>query len=254
MTQYMNWRWIFWIVSAADAFVQMLAFLFLQETYPPKILKVKARKLRKETGNKSLRTEYERPDQTFAQVLRKNLMRPFIMLFTQPAIQITALYRGYLYGLMYLVYVHRFPTQLSAIKILQLSFVSTCLGGAVWPRTWPSKSQLPFTRNWVCAWATGVRPHDRQGNYSPTQDHTPSHLVKKTSPGLCFTEKTLFSSRSTGVSGSPHVSNRINHTSWTGVVRGISAPSTPLDYSQHRSRNLCGRADSFLPMCADLHR
>ncbi|KAF7549924.1 hypothetical protein G7Z17_g6051 [Cylindrodendrum hubeiense] len=87
----------------ADALVQILAFLFLQETYAPKILKVKAKKLRKETGNQSLHTEYERPDQTFAQALSKNLMRPFIMLFTQPAIQITALYRAYLYGLMYLV-------------------------------------------------------------------------------------------------------------------------------------------------------
>ncbi|KAH7121926.1 major facilitator superfamily domain-containing protein [Dactylonectria estremocensis] len=103
LTQYMNWRWIFWIVSALDAVVQVLAFLFVQETYPPKILKVKAKKLRKETGNIALHTEYERPDQTFAQSLRKNLMRPFIMLFTQPAIQITALYRAYLYGLMYLV-------------------------------------------------------------------------------------------------------------------------------------------------------
>ncbi|KAL6409004.1 fluconazole resistance protein [Ilyonectria robusta] len=113
----MNWRWIFWIVSAADALVQVLAFLFLQETYPPKILKVKAKKLRKETGNKSLRTEYERPDQTFSQSLRKNLMRPFIMLFTQPAIQITALYRAYLYGLMYLVYVDPIPVSCLLLTI-----------------------------------------------------------------------------------------------------------------------------------------
>jgi MFS family permease len=105
LTQYMNWRWIFWVVSIADAVVQVLAFLFLSETYPPKILKVKADRLRKETGNKALRTEFENPDRTFFQSLRKNLMRPFIMLFTQPAIQITALYRAYLYGLMYLVYV-----------------------------------------------------------------------------------------------------------------------------------------------------
>ncbi|RSL69002.1 hypothetical protein CEP54_002574 [Fusarium duplospermum] len=103
LTQYMNWRWVFWVVSMADALVQILAFLFLNETYPPKILKKKADKLRKETGNKALHTEYENPDRTFLQSLRKNLMRPFIMLFTQPAIQITALYRAYLYGLMYLV-------------------------------------------------------------------------------------------------------------------------------------------------------
>ncbi|KAF4971970.1 hypothetical protein FZEAL_9708 [Fusarium zealandicum] len=103
LTQYMNWRWVFWVVSMADAVVQILAFLFLQETYPPKILKLKADRLRKETGNKALHTEFENPDRTFLQSLRKNLMRPFIMLFTQPAIQITALYRAYLYGLMYLV-------------------------------------------------------------------------------------------------------------------------------------------------------
>ncbi|KAI9167941.1 Efflux pump vrtL [Paramyrothecium foliicola] len=103
LTQYMNWRWVFWVVSMADAGVQILAFLFLNETYAPKILGVKAKRLRKETGNKSLHTEYENPDRTFPQLLRKNLMRPFIMLFTQPTIQLTGLYRAYLYGLMYFV-------------------------------------------------------------------------------------------------------------------------------------------------------
>ncbi|KAI8250094.1 Efflux pump vrtL [Colletotrichum sp. SAR 10_77] len=91
------------LISIADAVVQILAFLFLSETYAPKILAVKAKKLRKVTGNKNLRTEYERPDRTFSQTLAKNLVRPFRMLFTQPALQITALYRAYLYGLMYLV-------------------------------------------------------------------------------------------------------------------------------------------------------
>jgi MFS family permease len=103
LTQYLNWRWIFWTVSIADALVQILACLFLPETYTPKILLLKARRLRKETGNDKLLTEYERPDRTFGQTLRKNLVRPFIMLFTQPALQVTALYRAYLYGLMYLV-------------------------------------------------------------------------------------------------------------------------------------------------------
>ncbi|KAI6760398.1 hypothetical protein HG530_009258 [Fusarium avenaceum] len=104
LTQYMNWRWIFWTVSIADAVVQVLAFLFLQETYPPKILKLKARRLRKLTGNKLLHTEFEQRDRNFVSLLFQNLKRPFIMLFTQPAIQITALYRAYLYGLMYLVF------------------------------------------------------------------------------------------------------------------------------------------------------
>lgn len=99
----MDWRWIFWVVSIADAVVQVLAFLFLPETYRPKILAVKARQLRKYTGNKELRTEYDQPDRTFGQLITKSLARPMIMLFTQPTIQLTGLYRAYLYGLMYLV-------------------------------------------------------------------------------------------------------------------------------------------------------
>jgi MFS family permease len=103
LTQYLNWRWIFWTVSIADAAVQILAFLFLPETYAPKILLVKARKLRKETGNTHLRTEYEQPDQSFIRSFGNALQRPLIMLLTQPALQVTAGYRAYLYGLMYLV-------------------------------------------------------------------------------------------------------------------------------------------------------
>lgn len=103
----MDWRWIFWVVSIADGVVQVLAFLFLPETYAPKILSTRAKFLRDITGNKELHTEHEQPDRTFAQILSKNLKRPFIMLFTQPTIQITGLYRAYLYGLMYLVYVYR---------------------------------------------------------------------------------------------------------------------------------------------------
>ncbi|KAK1456720.1 MFS multidrug transporter [Colletotrichum cuscutae] len=100
---YLSWRWIFWTVSIADAVVQILAFLFLSETYDPKILAIKAKMLRNKTGNANLRTEFDRPDRTFGQTLRKNLVRPFRMLFIQPALQITAVYRAYLYGLMYLV-------------------------------------------------------------------------------------------------------------------------------------------------------
>lgn len=103
LTQYMDWRWIFWVVSIADAVVQVLAFLFLPETYRPKILLSKAKKLRKETGNQYLKTEHEKNNRSFWKLLGQSLARPMIMLLTQPTIQLTGLYRAYLYGLMYLV-------------------------------------------------------------------------------------------------------------------------------------------------------
>ena len=99
----MSWRWVFWIVSMADALVQILAFLFLRETYAPKILADRKKKLKRQSGNNLLRTEYDCPDRTLGQVVRKNFIRPFRMLFTEPAIQALALYRAYQYCLMYLV-------------------------------------------------------------------------------------------------------------------------------------------------------
>ncbi|KAF2222840.1 major facilitator superfamily domain-containing protein [Elsinoe ampelina] len=103
MTQYTSWRWVFWVVSIADVVVQVLATLFLPETYAPALLAKKVKKLKKQTGNKNLRTKWQNPEHGMLHILRKNLVRPFIMLGTQPAIQVMALYRAYLYGLMYLV-------------------------------------------------------------------------------------------------------------------------------------------------------
>ncbi|KAH0565208.1 hypothetical protein GP486_001391 [Trichoglossum hirsutum] len=109
ITMKATWRWVFYATSIACALVQGIGLLYLRETYPPKILLRKARKLRKETGNRDLRTEYEQPDKTLVKTLRTSLVRPFKLLGTQPIIQALALYMAYLYGLMYLV-LSTFPT------------------------------------------------------------------------------------------------------------------------------------------------
>lgn len=163
LTQYMSWRWIFWIVSMADAVVQILAFLFLRETYAPKILATKKKMLQRESHNQMLYTEYDEPDRTFLQLLRKNLVRPFRMLFTQPAIQAVALYRGYQYGLMYLVYV--FPQHrghwVRALTQLQSGIISNGLGGEVWPEQRTRQLELHLTRSRLCNWAAVLRSAHR---------------------------------------------------------------------------------------------
>ncbi|KAK2736183.1 hypothetical protein FQN57_000857 [Myotisia sp. PD_48] len=123
IAQFTTWRWIFWSTSIADAGVQILAFLYLKETYAPKILAVKTKKLRKETGNNDLHTQWQSPDRTLGKILRTNMVRPFIMLGTQPAIQALALYRAYLYGLMYLV-LSTFPTVWEGAYNLSTSMAS----------------------------------------------------------------------------------------------------------------------------------
>lgn len=100
---------MFWVTSIADVVVQVVGTFLLQETYAPKLLGVKAAKLRKSTGNENLYTQYERPKKTIAKVLRVSLVRPFRLLLTQPIVICMATYMAYLYGIMYLV-LATFPT------------------------------------------------------------------------------------------------------------------------------------------------
>ncbi|KAF2228986.1 putative MFS multidrug transporter [Viridothelium virens] len=104
-----TWRWVFWSVCIADVLIQLSGLVFLQETYAPKILHNKAKKLRKETGNENLKTEFEHPELNLINKLKVSLVRPFRMLATQPIVQCLAIYMAYIYGIMYLV-LSTFPT------------------------------------------------------------------------------------------------------------------------------------------------
>jgi multidrug resistance protein len=127
-----TWRWCFWSTSIFTAAVQACGFFFLQETYAPKLLAWKRDKLRKETGNADLHTEYDSPDKTFFKILETALQRPFKLLGTQPIVQVLACYMAYLYGLMYLM-LSTFPTLWSmryhqSVGVGSLHFIAMGLG------------------------------------------------------------------------------------------------------------------------------
>ncbi|KAI1336730.1 MFS multidrug transporter-like protein [Xylariaceae sp. FL0016] len=103
MAESISWRWIFWATSIFDVWVQVTAFCFLDETYAPSILAKKAARIRKETGNDAIRTQYDDPDKTFSAIVRRRLVLPFIMFVAHPAVQAPSIYRAFLYGIMYLV-------------------------------------------------------------------------------------------------------------------------------------------------------
>lgn len=103
ITERTSWRWLFWVISIADGAVQVLGFLFLRETFAPTILARKAQKLREASGNQARHTKCELSGRTFSKILKLALVRPFVLLGTQPIIQVIALYLGYLYGVVYLV-------------------------------------------------------------------------------------------------------------------------------------------------------
>jgi hypothetical protein len=125
-------RWCFWATSIFTAVVQCFGVFLLQETYAPKLLAWKRDKLRKETGNQNLHTEYDSPDKTLANTIKVALQRPFKLLFTQPIVQVLACYMAYLYGLMYLM-LSTFPPLWEnvygeSVGIGSLNFISMGLG------------------------------------------------------------------------------------------------------------------------------
>lgn len=104
MTQYISWRWVFWTTSIFDAVVQIACVILLRETHHPTVLANKVKVLKKATGNQDLHTKWQGPEHTVKKKIMKSCVRPWIMLTTQPALQAMALFRGYQYGLMYLVF------------------------------------------------------------------------------------------------------------------------------------------------------
>lgn len=103
ITEYSTWRWVFWSTTIAAGLVQVLGYFFLRETYAAAILDKKKKLLIKITGNKDLHTEFDNPSRTFANHLGVAFKRPFILLFTQPIVQVLSIYIAYVYGVLYIV-------------------------------------------------------------------------------------------------------------------------------------------------------
>lgn len=135
ITEYSTWRWAFWATTIADVPILVLGTVLLEETYAPVILLRKKMKLMEENGNMNLFTRFEVPDQTFAKEMGMALLRPMIMIGTQPIIILMGLYQSFLYGLMYIV-LTTFPELWKDVyhqsaSIAGLNYISLGLGYCV---------------------------------------------------------------------------------------------------------------------------
>src|SRR5689334_24652088 len=76
IAQNTTWRWCFWSTTIFTGVVQCFGFFFLQETYAPELLGRKRDRLRKETGNQELHTEFDSPNKTLPNTLKIAMQRP----------------------------------------------------------------------------------------------------------------------------------------------------------------------------------
>ncbi|KAL4808587.1 synaptic vesicle transporter [Aspergillus unguis] len=99
-----GWQWTIWELLWLSGFALVVLFVGLPETYAPNILSRRARRLRKMTGMKDLRTEAEKefagtPKQ---RILFETLLRPFVLGFTEPIVLVLNTYIALIYGIFYL--------------------------------------------------------------------------------------------------------------------------------------------------------
>lgn len=105
----LGWRWTEYLTGILQAVVLVFAIIFIDESYPPKLLVYKARRLRHETGNWALHAKFEEWDVSVSELAHKFLLRPMQLICT-PICFLMALYASFCYGILYM--------QLGAIPII----------------------------------------------------------------------------------------------------------------------------------------
>ncbi|KAF5388919.1 hypothetical protein D9757_005139 [Collybiopsis confluens] len=98
-----GWRWpqyeLIWLSSASFVFLM----LFLPETYGPTILRKRAQRLRRLTGNQQLVSQGEKDteDESVFAMFKEALYRPFA-LAKEPVLMFANVYIGFIYAIFYL--------------------------------------------------------------------------------------------------------------------------------------------------------
>ncbi|GAA5823809.1 hypothetical protein JCM11251_003304 [Rhodosporidiobolus azoricus] len=96
-----GWRNLWWLLFATCGFFALIATIFLRETYNPTLLKNRAAKLRKETGDVMIMTEQERQGRPVSEVAKETLLRPVVMLTTEAIMICMSGYLMLVYSLLY---------------------------------------------------------------------------------------------------------------------------------------------------------
>lgn len=102
LSQAKGWRWVFWLILITEGSFELLSIFFLRETYRVTILQKKTKRMRKETGDLSLRSEYEGPKGK--ELLKQTIIRPARLFCFSPIVSLLSLYMAVVYGYLYLVF------------------------------------------------------------------------------------------------------------------------------------------------------
>lgn len=108
---------------------------FIPETYAPVILKWRAAKLRKETGNPKIMTEQEAQGVSVNEMMKACLIRPLYFAVTEPVLDLTCFYVCLIYSLLY-AFFFAFPVVFGELygykdNLIGLMFIPILIGATM---------------------------------------------------------------------------------------------------------------------------
>ncbi|KAI4738392.1 MFS transporter [Aureobasidium sp. EXF-12298] len=100
-----GWRWVQGLLAIFAGVMWILASFVVPETYAPVLLRRRAEQLSKQTGMVYLsKFDAERGPISAKQMVSTVLIRPWILLFTEPIVLLLSIYIAIIYGTLYLLF------------------------------------------------------------------------------------------------------------------------------------------------------
>ena len=90
-----------WLCVAIASVNEVLFLCLFRETYEPTILKRRAQKKRKDTGNNSWTTEYEDQDNGATASIAQSMLRPARIIWSSSMLQCMSLWGGLAFAFFY---------------------------------------------------------------------------------------------------------------------------------------------------------
>ncbi|RMD41239.1 hypothetical protein DV735_g3914, partial [Chaetothyriales sp. CBS 134920] len=104
INSFTHWRWSFYFLMIFSGVLLVTIALFVPETYAPVLLREKAKKKRKQTGDLRWKAPIEVSEKSIAATVGRSLYRPFLILFFEPMCFALCLFTAILLGILYLFF------------------------------------------------------------------------------------------------------------------------------------------------------
>lgn len=100
-----GWRWVEGVMAIFTGVLWIAGSLLLPETYPPVILRARAKELSRRTGKVyKTRGDIDQGETSAAEVFKTSLSRPWVLLFMEPIVLLLSIYMAIIYGTLYMCF------------------------------------------------------------------------------------------------------------------------------------------------------